>query len=263
MIENNITKQFGKNIVLEDASIALEENKCHLLIGKNGSGKTTVLKTLCGLIRKYSGSISKMSTFLLLDGDYFFPYKTGKENLEYLLNEKEMERTDVYIDYFKMNSYINRKVKTYSNGMKKKLGLVLTFSKEEDVILLDEPTNSLDSNTIFELKKLIKNEKKTRTFLIASHDYILRDTELIDHIFMIKDKRIIEKELMNNDYKVYKIRTKEKIPKTYEIIFEKGLYKYIKINDVDRDVKELTNYGLLEFTEVNYTDEVYLEEEQE
>ena len=261
MLENTITKKYGDNLVVENASIALEEHKCHLLIGKNGSGKTTILKTLCGLIRKYKGSISKMNCFLLLDGDFYLSGKTGQENLEYILGKEEVEKSKRYIEYFKMGSFINNKVKTYSNGMKKKLGLVLAFSKNVDVVLLDEPTNSLDAATILDLKKLISEEKTTRTFLISSHDFVLRDSELVDHIFMIKDKVVSEKELLSNDYKVYKVRTNEDVSSNFEIIAEKGLYKYIKIYDLARDVKKLSNYGLVELIEVNYTDELYLEEE--
>ena len=138
---NNLSKKYGKNTILNYINYNIE-HKCTVILGDNGSGKTTLFKILGGIIKKYDGSIDiKNDSSLLLDDDNLFKYKNGIENIEYFLNELEREKVKKYVDYFLMNDYIGNKVKTYSSGMKKKLSLVISISKDKKNLLLDEPTN--------------------------------------------------------------------------------------------------------------------------
>ena len=144
---NKIYKSFNKNIVLDN--IEFELSNCTLILGENGSGKTTLLKILSGITKKYEGSneIGNESSTLLDSSSLFF-FKTGLENLDYFLDKEELANSNKYINLLKMDNYINKRVFKYSNGMKKKLGLVIALSRNKKYLLLDEPTNSLDIESV-------------------------------------------------------------------------------------------------------------------
>ena len=147
---NRISKKFGKKIILDD--ICFELSQCDFLIGENGSGKTTLLKILAGLIKKFDGNIdTENESSLLLDSPCLYSLKTGFENLEFFLDDEELKNSKKYIELFQMNSYINTIVKKYSNGMKKKLSLVIALSKNKKV-LLGFSNNSISSIFSSDLK---------------------------------------------------------------------------------------------------------------
>lgn len=257
---NNITKRYGKNIVLDSVSINFVG--ATLIIGENGSGKTTLLKIIAGLIKKYDGNIDyKDNVSILLDQSALFDLKSGEENLLYYLNKDEYNKALKYIEAFNMLDYYKNMVRTYSNGMKKKLSIVMALSKDKDVYILDEPTNSLDIESIKILKDLLKEIKKDKTIIISSHDISIFDIDLIDSIYLLKNHDIISKSIEDFDYTIYKVKTLNGIKDNeYEYVMKDDcLYFKVPNNKIKDFSLYLSQFVILEMTPLNYLDSIYLE----
>ncbi len=258
---NKISKSFDKNIVLYDADFSL--SNCTLILGENGSGKTTLLRILSGICKKYAGFNEVGSeASLLLDASCLFLFKTGLENLEYFLNKKELEKAYEYIKTLKIDEYINKRVFKYSNGMKKKLGLIISMSRNKKYLLLDEPTNSLDIDSIKLLKELLINEKNNRKIVIASHDIKIFDEKLIDSILVIKNNKLLQKMINQLDYTFFKVKTLEEINESIFKYDVENNYYIFKVNN--QEIMEFSEYvckyKVIEMIKIDYFDKRYLEE---
>lgn len=128
-----VSKNYKKKIILDNINIDFSK-ECNLIVGPNGCGKTTLFKIMAGLIKKYEGIISyKNDCSLLLDMKSYFLNETGMENLEYILNKEELDISKKYINSFGMKDYIDNKVQTYSNGMKKKINDCYCFIQKKKI----------------------------------------------------------------------------------------------------------------------------------
>lgn len=259
---NIINKSFGKKVVFSDASFEIKNN-CILIIGENGSGKTTLMKILSGLIKSYDGQcVLKDNSSLLLDSNILYLSKSGTENIDFFLSESEKNKAKELIKLFQMDEYINKRCIFYSNGMKKKLSLVIALAKDKEYLLLDEPTNSLDFKSIQILKNYLINEKKSRFIIISSHDMQIFDKNLIDEIFMIENNKIYQKNLNDYDYEYYRIKTNDEIiDSNYEFVKDNDDYIF-KINkgDVVNFSKDISKYVILEMNMLKPYDEYCLKE---
>lgn len=255
----NIVKKYKDNIVLDNIDVCFNSS-CSLIIGSNGCGKTTLLKIISGLIKKYSGTCEfKDNTSFLLDTDILFHFKNALDNAKYFLNDDEYKKVIEYFKLFDMQDYINKLVKTYSNGMKKKLMLCIALSKNKDFIILDEPTNSLDIKSIEILKNILIDLKKTKKIIIASHDISIFDLNLIDTMYLLKDHKIIYKNIDDYNFIIYKIKLLNIDNFDYKYI-KKDDYFYFKINkeEVLEFAKYISKYVVLEMTKLEFFDEMYL-----
>ena len=201
-----LTKIIDKNKVLDDVSLAMEKGKIYGIKGKNGSGKTMLLRTVCGLIKPTEGlvrvsgkQIGKDVTFpdsvgVLIENPGFIPSLSGYDNLKMLADikgligkeeiEAIMERVGLEKACFK------KKYKTYSLGMKQKLGIAAAIMERPELILLDEPTNALDEESVRKLLDILKEEKERGACIIlASHD-MEELTLLSDIIFIMEEGRV-------------------------------------------------------------------------
>lgn len=260
-MSNIISKSYWNKLVLDKISLELDK-ACILIIGKNGSGKTTLFKIIAGLIKKFKGDIDyKNEVSILLDDAALFLNKTGNENLNYFLNHDEYEASLSWIKKFNMENYYNNKVKTYSCGMKKKLMLVVALSKNRKLLVLDEPTNGLDIESIKLLKRYLIDIKKNKKILIASHDISIFDIELIDSIYMLLNHKLVKKDIAFYNYTIFKVKTNLSIDDKYKYI-SKDSYYYFKINN--DEIIDFSNfiskYIILEMTPLNYLDEMYFNE---
>lgn len=190
---NNYTKRIKKKIILDKISINLEQGKIYRLNGPNGSGKTMLLRALSGLIYPSEGTLKinnvivtrqhefPVSVGALIENPKFWSNYTGKEVLKYLASIQG-KITEDEIDYnmtrMNMNPSDSRKIKEYSLGMLKKLGIVQAIMEKPDIILLDEPTNALDVEAIELLRKVIDEEKNRNALIvIVVHDSAEFDIE--------------------------------------------------------------------------------------
>ncbi len=165
---------YGKLNVLNNLSLDIHANSIHGLVGLNGSGKTTLLNTIYGLKSKNMGSIQwngkpieRKNIAYLETVNYFYPRITGGEYLG-IFKSKNLEfDIDKWNELFELP--LNKLIDDYSTGMKKKLALLGIISLNREILILDEPFNGLDMETVQKAKMLLTGLRSKRTILITSH----------------------------------------------------------------------------------------------
>lgn len=203
----NVSKIINGNEVLKNINIQLEEGKIYGLVGKNGSGKTMLIRALSGLISLSDGEII-VGNKKVLNGKYpdslgivienivLLDYMSAFANLKLLndisknkITDKEIEE---WLNIFDLRSNDKRTLKKYSLGMKQKVSLIQAFMNKPKLIILDEPTNALDEGSVGKLLELIKktNSESKTTFIVASHDKdVIND--ICDEIIEMRDGKIV------------------------------------------------------------------------
>lgn len=206
MIEiKNITKKYDSNIILDNISATFEEGKIYGIVGKNGSGKSVLLKIICGFIKPDEGKviidnidINKEETFppntgSLLENGGFIPNMSGFENLKLLASINKTISEDDIIKCLKvvnLQEDMNKKYFKYSLGMKKKLGICQAIMENQKNIILDEPFNGIDSDSLDMIKKHLINLKKQKKIIIIS-THVKDDIEnLCDIVYKIEDSKL-------------------------------------------------------------------------
>lgn len=205
---DNISKSFDKGLVLNNINLYFESGKVYGLKGRNGSGKTMLLRAISGLILPDKGTIKiddkilgddlsfPPSVGVLIENPGYIPELSGKENLRNIAEIKSVvsdKEINEIMTYFDLEPESKKPVKKYSLGMKQKLGLCMAFMEDPELILLDEPMNALDEKAVNDLKDLIlKKEKEGKLIIIASHD--LEDLEeLTDEIIEMQNGEVVNK----------------------------------------------------------------------
>ena len=160
MIElKDICKSYKNKTVLQHLNFTIDKGQRIAIFGENGCGKTTLLKIIVGQIKSFSGGAYYQNTDLrisaLIETPQFIETWSGEENLFYFLKRKELKNTKRYIELFGLSDDIERKVSSYSLGMKQKLLLILALSRDFDLLLLDEPYIALDNEAVQNLDKEI------------------------------------------------------------------------------------------------------------
>ncbi len=205
----NVTKKFKENIVLDNVNMTLESGKIYGFIGRNGSGKSVLLKMICAFYEPTSGEILfdgenviknksfPKNTRAIIEGPNFLPDLTGEENLQLLadiqkkIGKKEIEETLKLVNLYEDK---DKKYSKYSLGMKQKLGLAQVFMENPDVIILDEPFNGIEDKTAIKLREFLKEEKKKgKLIIIATH--IKEDVDkLVDELYKFDEGKITKLE---------------------------------------------------------------------
>ena len=205
----NYTKIIKKKTILDNVTLKFESGKIYGLKGINGSGKTMLLRAICGLIYPTSGSIIINNEILgkdisfprsigaLIESPAFLPNFTGLENLKMLAAMKNVvTEQDIcsVIDAVGLVHSDKKVFRKYSLGMKQKLGIAAALMEHPDIIILDEPFNALDEKSVKIVKELILNEKKRGALVIlACHDSASL-YELSDIVYEIEEG-VITKEV--------------------------------------------------------------------
>lgn len=182
----NICKEIRHNRILDGISLELESGKIYGLQGKNGSGKTMLLKTICGLLRPTEGQVWIDGEQLGVNRDFpedvgalievpqFIGWYTAFQNLNDLAqirNRIAPEDIDAVIEEVGLAEEKNKKFRQYSLGMKQKLGIAAAIMENPKLILLDEPTNALDEESVERLRfSLLRRRDDGALIVIASHD---------------------------------------------------------------------------------------------
>jgi ABC-2 type transport system ATP-binding protein len=194
---------FSKKHVLQGLNLNVPENSIYGFLGANGSGKTTTLRLLLGLIGKPGENIyifnqplvSNRITILqrtgaLIETPSFYPHLSGFQNLELirrLIGGIPKKRTDEVLEIVKLSSDAQLAVRKYSLGMKQRLGLAIALINNPELLMLDEPTNGLDPLGIKEMRELFIDLNKThgKTIFLSSH--LLSEIEkIVTHIGILK-----------------------------------------------------------------------------
>ena len=182
----NVSKQIKGNTVLNDINLNVEENECVAIYGKNGSGKSMLLKAVCGFVSIQKGTIEVMGTLVgrkgyfapdtgcLIERPGFFGHLSGRKNLEELLRiSPKSDHYDIseMMRRFELDPLNKKPYKNYSLGMKQKLGIIQAILTKPRLLVLDEPSNNLDERSAEILIEQLKTLKKAgTTILLASHD---------------------------------------------------------------------------------------------
>lgn len=186
MIEvKNVSVTIGKNRILQDISVSFEKGKIHGLIGRNGSGKTVLMKCICGFMKPTSGAVFVEGKQIGKDVDFvpdagviietpgFVPFYSGIRNLQILaaLNHKiGNEEIREAMQTVGLDPGLKRHVKKYSLGMRQRLGIAQAIMENPKLLILDEPFNGLDKEGVEQMRNyFLKLKEQGVTILLTSH----------------------------------------------------------------------------------------------
>lgn len=186
IVIENVTKKLKNKIVLDNVNLKFEGGNIYGLVGRNGSGKTMLLRAICGLIFPDKGKIlingkelHKEISFpencgVMIENNELLPNFSAYDNLKILskikntATDKEIINT---IESIGLDPKSKAKIKTYSLGMKQRLSLAQALFENPDILLLDEPTNALDDNGVDTIRDILLKEKETgKLIIVASHN---------------------------------------------------------------------------------------------
>lgn len=170
----NLKVDYGNFNVLNKLNLQIPEKNIHGLVGLNGSGKTTLLNTIYGIKKPTEGSIRYMDEEIkrekiafLETVNYFYPRITGLEYLKLFRTQNPDFKIDQWNELFELS--LNKLIDDYSTGMKKKLALMGIICLNRDILILDEPFNGVDLETVQKIKTLLLKLKQEKLILITSH----------------------------------------------------------------------------------------------
>ncbi len=205
----NLTKRYGQRIAVDNITFEIFEGEIFGFLGPNGAGKTTTIKLIAGLAKPTSGDITICGFSLkrkfekaikniggIIENPILYKDYSGLENLKYfasLYPKITLEKINSVVELVGLTDRINDKVKTYSLGMKQRLGIAQALLHDPKLLILDEPTNGLDPNGVLEMRKFLKMlaHSKGISILISSH--ILAEMQLIcDTIGIMNNGKIID-----------------------------------------------------------------------
>ena len=216
---NKLTKTYGKVKALDNLNLEIEAGNIYGLLGPNGSGKTTTLGIILGILGNDSGTYEwfdgqygdqhRMYIGAILETPNFYPYLDAVDNLEIVARIKNVKQTnfDEILEQVNLANRKTSKFHSYSLGMKQRLAIAATLIGDPKVLIFDEPTNGLDPQGISEVRDVLTRvASKGNTVIMASH--LLDEVEKIcSHVAIIKDG-ILRKTgevgaLLNNDAQIH------------------------------------------------------------
>ncbi len=189
----NVTKQYKNRLAVDNISFDIYEGEIFGLLGPNGAGKTTLIKMITGLSKMTSGEITICGVSItkdyekairnvgaIIETPTMYSFMSGYQNLKYYANlykDITKKRIDEIVKLVGLESRIKDKVKTYSLGMKQRLGIAQALLHKPKILILDEPTNGLDPNGIIEIRNFLKTIAKKEKISILVSSHILSEME--------------------------------------------------------------------------------------
>ena len=182
----NVTKKFGEAVVLDEINMELQPGNIYGLVGRNGSGKTMLMKCICGFVLPTSGTIHVNGKIvgkeidipddigIIIENPGFLPNYSGFKNLQLLAmirNKIGKAQIKEAIRRVGLDPESKKHVGKYSLGMRQRLGLAQALMEDPSILLLDEPMNGLDNQGVQDMRKLFLNLKEEgKTIILASHN---------------------------------------------------------------------------------------------
>lgn len=254
----NISKTINKKKILDNINFDVYEGEIVGLVGKNGAGKSTLLKIMTGLYSYDEGEIYYYNYNLktdyekamsivgtLIENPDMYNNLSGKKNLELFksmfkgIDEGTIEEI---VRIVEMEKYLGKKFKTYSLGMKERLGIASSLINKPKILILDEPTNGLDREGVKNIMKMLKDLKDT-TIIISSH--MLSDIEeLCNKIIFINDGKIDSIKIKQNDKKKNIVFEVDDFSKARLIIKDYCINENLEVYESD-DIVSLINKELV------------------
>ena len=186
IIIENLSKTIKNNKILDNVNLTFESGHVYGLVGRNGSGKTMLLRAICGLIFPDSGKViidgkqlHKDISFpescgIIIENTDLLPNFSAFDNLKMLSEKKNTANDNMIKSAIKsvgLDPDSKKKVKTFSLGMKQRLSIAQALFEDPDILLLDEPTNALDEDGVNDVRRiLLEQKKKNKLIIIASHN---------------------------------------------------------------------------------------------
>ena len=193
----NVNKFFGEEHVLKDVSHIFEKGKIHGIVGNNGSGKTVLMKCICGFLKPDSGvifvnhkQVGRETDFpedigIIIETPGFLPHLSGTQNLKILasLQKKANDHTiRAVLEQVGLDPDMKKPVGKYSLGMRQRLGFAQALMEDPSLLILDEPFNGLDKYGVVHIRNVIKGlQAEGKTVILASHNQVDID-ELCDMV---------------------------------------------------------------------------------
>lgn len=270
---NNLTKQYNKNVVLDNVNITIKKGDIYGLIGRNGAGKTTLMKIITTLASPTSGTFELFNTSSendelfdnkkrvgsLIEYPAFYPNLSAYDNLKYYTIQRgivDKNQINKVLELVNLTGTGKKKVKTFSLGMKQRLGIALAILNSPDFVILDEPINGLDPIGISELRDTFKKLSDNGiTLLISSH--ILSELYLLANEFGFLENGKLIKELSKEELdlecskclviktddskKVIVLLEKELNTNNYKVINNEEIRVYDYTDDSDKVSDVLAN----------------------
>jgi len=246
-----LTKKFGKKTVVDQLDIVINEGDIFGFLGPNGAGKTTTIRMLVGLISPTSGEANILgfnvqTDFIhairevgaIVENPELYPFYTGRQNLKHfakLSGSVDNDRIEEVVRLVRLENRIDSKVKTYSLGMRQRLGLAQALLNRPKVLILDEPTNGLDPQGMKEIREIIGHLAKEEKITIFISSHLLNEIEqLCNRVAIVSNGRLV----VQGDVK--SLLSKE--------------YQEVEIEVSDADLAKKTLTGLPFVTEVAFQD---------
>ncbi len=203
---DRITKQYKNKIAVDRVSVKFQEG-IYGLLGENGAGKTTLMRMLCGILTPDSGDIALdgvdvsqeeyRAVLGYLPQDFgYYPEFTGRDFLLYMASIKGLEKrkakrkAEELLEFVALSEQAKKKIRTYSGGMKQRLGIAQALLNEPKVLILDEPTAGLDPKERVRFRNLLEGMGKDCIVILSTH--IVSDVDKIaDNILMMRKGQMI------------------------------------------------------------------------
>jgi ABC-2 type transport system ATP-binding protein len=200
-----LTKRFGERTVVDGVALAIPNGSVCGFVGPNGAGKTTTIRMLLGLVRPTAGngsilggSLAHPETYLhkvgaLIESPAFYPQLSGRDNLKVLarLGQLPLSSVPPALERAGMAARAGDRYRTYSLGMKQRLGIAAALLPGPELLVLDEPTNGLDPAGIVEMRGLIRSFADDGITVLVSSHLISEIEQICDYVVMIRAGRLV------------------------------------------------------------------------
>ena len=203
----NVGLKIKKDVILKEINVSFEKGKIHGIVGRNGCGKTMLMKCICGFVKPTDGEVFVGGKKIGKDVDFpqnvgiiietpgFVPYYSGYRNLKILAGLRKKIGKEEIMDILKqvgLEGAENKLVRKYSLGMRQRLGLAQAMMEKPDIFILDEPMNGLDNEGVEEMRIILKGLKEEgKTILLVSHNS--EDISILSDEIYYMDKGTMEK----------------------------------------------------------------------
>ncbi|WP_461202821.1 ABC transporter ATP-binding protein [Enterococcus sp. N342-3-1-2] len=211
----DVSKMIGTKRIIDQASFTVEAGQIVGLLGPNGAGKTTLIRMIVGLMKHNTGTITIMGHSL--DGDFkqaiasvgaivenpeFYNYMTGYENLQQYqrmaIKRGSTAELDALIAQVHLDNHIHQKVKTYSLGMRQRLGVAQALIHQPDLLVLDEPMNGLDPKGMREFREMLHQLRDQGVSVLVSSHQLSDIEQIADHLIIVQKGKITHQVAMTD-----------------------------------------------------------------
>ncbi|MGX7420532.1 ABC transporter ATP-binding protein [Carnobacterium gallinarum] len=199
---SEVSKRYQDRLALDRVSFDLRQGEISGLLGPNGAGKTTLMRIIVGLTKNYQGAIQfsslseKLKIGCVIETPSFYPHMTGQQNIDFfaaLAGGVNKWKVQEMINLLGLSDAMNKKVKSYSLGMRQRLGIIQSLLGNPDILILDEPTNGLDPQGVKEIREYLVRISKEKQIPILISSHILSEIEKIcDRVVILQNGRLVE-----------------------------------------------------------------------